>query len=71
MTPKIRNSEVRTDVIARQRLCKHIPAVTNTQTTTEYLPLLYNGAVNALPKNTEAVFSAWSVQSGHKEEFRK
>jgi hypothetical protein len=33
--------------IARQRLCKNIPAETNTQPAIEQLPLLRNGAVNA------------------------
>jgi hypothetical protein len=32
--------------IARQRLGKHIPAATNTQRTTDWLPLLGNGALN-------------------------
>jgi hypothetical protein len=35
MTPESRNSEVRIDFIARQRLGKHIPAATNTQATIE------------------------------------
>jgi hypothetical protein len=33
-------------IIARQRLGKHIPAVTNEHATIEKLPFLCNGAVN-------------------------
>jgi hypothetical protein len=44
--------------IARQRLGKHIPAGANAQQISKQVSL-----------TVEAVFSAWSVQSGYKEVF--
>jgi hypothetical protein len=38
MTPESRDSEARTDSIARQRLGKRIPVATNTQAEIEELP---------------------------------
>jgi hypothetical protein len=46
MTPESQNYGARGDVIARQRLCKHIPTATNMQATIEELQFLCNGEVN-------------------------
>jgi hypothetical protein len=54
--------------IARQRLGKHIPAEANARNNRTSI------AKQRISKHTsltiEAVFSAWSVQSGYKEGFR-
>jgi hypothetical protein len=53
--------------IARQRLGKHIPAETNKRNNRTSIARQWISKHASL--RTEAVFSAWSVQSGYKEVF--
>jgi hypothetical protein len=70
MTPESRDSEVRIDFIARQRLDKHIPAATNTQEKSNNFRCYTMALLTCLPNHRKTVFSSWSVQNGYKEEFR-
>jgi hypothetical protein len=54
--------------IARQRLDKHIPAGTNARN--NRMSIARQRISKHASLTTEAVFPAWSMKSGYKEEFR-